>query len=115
MLDIVNNPHLHTDKFDAKFKKSYFFYEKEAFQLGKGLLKKICKFDTELEELYLTFMYADYEFFWRVISKNNILSDSIFMEYWIDHLSMEEALPSLSSITPPETLKFLVSKEIRVV
>jgi len=64
------------------YKKEYFEYEKEAFQIWKGLMMKVFEFDDELDKLYTSFMYTDYEHYWNYLITWKSLSISNFNETW---------------------------------
>lgn len=97
------------------FKTDYFEYEKEAFQIGKGLFEDVLEFNFDMDILYRSFMYADFDFFWKYITTGRKQEDNLFMTSWIKYISDYESIPHLSSIPPPRDLNFIIRKEIVVI
>ncbi len=77
LLAVVNSRPLPLN-LDNEFKERYFAYEKEAFQIGKGLMEQVIPIDSELDKLYQIFMYADYEHFWQYLTTGHHLSRKEF-------------------------------------
>ena len=70
------------------FKKEYFLFEKEWFEIGKWLLEEIDLFNQNIpESLYDAFMYADYEHYWNFLTTWNIWSALDFYKKWEKFLS----------------------------
>ena len=116
ILAVVNSRPLPL-KLDDDFKKRYFIYEKEAFQIGKGLMSKVFVVDKELDKLYQIFMYADYEHFWEYLTTGRSLSREEFNCRFEDmKRSMKKEIKDpLPSIDPPDKLLLKVPIEIIVV
>ena len=56
---------------DQKFRDEFWEYEKEAFRIGKGLIKSVIEMPEELERKYEIFMHTDYEYFFRFLETGN--------------------------------------------
>jgi|GEM_PF-2702534 len=51
----------------SNFKKEFWDYEKEAFQIGKKLLEQIITFDSDIERKYQIFFETDFDLFWEYL------------------------------------------------
>jgi hypothetical protein len=56
------------------FEDEFWEYEKEAFQIGKGLIMEVTEMPEELERKYEIFMHTDFEFFFDFL-KTGINTD----------------------------------------
>lgn len=114
ILAVVNSRPLPLD-LDEEFKKRYFIYEKEAFQIGKGLMEKVFEVDKELDRLYQIFMYADYEHFWEYLTTGHGSSRDEFKHRFegMKRSLNKELKESLQSIDSPESL--LLSGPIEII
>lgn len=52
---------------DAAFKRKYFAYEEEAFQLGRAALEAVFQLDEEIDRRYQIFMLTDFQHYWRYL------------------------------------------------
>lgn len=116
LLAVVNSRPLPLD-LDDDFKKRYFVYEKEAFQIGKGLMVQVIDVDSEFDKLYQIFMYADYEHFWQYLVTGHSSSREEFHKRFADtKREMYKKLKDpLLAIIPPDELCFNGPIEIIVV
>lgn len=71
-----------------EFKKEYFWFEKEWFEIGKWLLEDVNVFNQNItESLYDAFMYADYEHYWNFLTTGNIWNALDFYNKWENFLT----------------------------
>lgn len=116
LLAVVNSRPLPLD-LDDDFKKRYFLYEKEAFQIGKGLMEQVIDVDGELDKLFQIFMYTDYEHFWQYLVTGHSSSREEFHTRFAEtkremYKKIKYPLPA---IIPPDELKLGGPIEIIVV
>lgn len=116
LLAVVNNRPLPLD-LDEDFKKRYFVYEKEAFQIGKGLMEQVIDVDSELDKLYQVFMHADYEHFWQYLVTGHSSSREEFHKRFAEtkREMCKKIKDPLLGIIPPDDLKLGDSIEIIVI
>lgn len=53
---------------DDSFRRAFYQYEVEAFQLGKGLMLSCFEMSREMDSKYTLFMQTDFAHFWRYIT-----------------------------------------------
>jgi hypothetical protein len=64
------------------FKKEYFSFENEAFQLWRTVMEESFDMDTEFWILYSTFAYTDYEHYWKYLTKAKGSTKNEFHVVW---------------------------------
>jgi len=71
LISIVNNK-AYLNENIHQYKDKYFLFEKEAFMIGKGLMKKSIGIDPVLELKYEAFMHADFNIYWNYIVTHEV-------------------------------------------
>lgn len=102
---------------DEEFQSRYFLYEKEAYQIGKGLLEQVTIIKPDLENAYQAFMLADFEHYWRYLVTGKASSRRAFNRQFCElqknfRRNPPEHLPSISL---PNVIGNLGETEILVV
>lgn len=116
LLAIVDSRPLPLD-LDNDFKSRYFPYEKEAFQIGKGLMEEVFEVDSELDRLYQIFIQTDFEHYWNYLVTGRGSSREAFNRRFrrMQKEMLQDITVPLQSIKPPETLQGVNCIEIIVV
>lgn len=102
---------------DDEFKSRYFPYEKEAFQIGKGLMEEVFEVDAELDRLYQIFIQADFDHYWNYLVTGKGSSREAFNRRFrkMQKKMLLSITAPLPSIKPPDTLQGVSRLEIIVV
>lgn len=112
LLNIVNHSIPPLNLSDI-FKENFFEYEKEAFQIGKGLMEQVFPVDAEMDHEYQVFMYADFAHYWDYLTSS---VNTPFVDRWNEtrRKLLGWQLPLLPSISPPKILEHELAMEIIV-
>ena len=100
-----------------EFQSRYFLYEKEAYQIGKGLLEQVTHIKADLENAYQAFMLTDFEYYWKYLVTGKASSQEAFSRRFYElqknfRINPPEILPSISL---PNVIGNLGEAEILVV
>jgi hypothetical protein len=98
---------------EIKFRDNYFQFEKQAFEIGLGLIQDSGIDPEKYIENIKKFMYVDFYFYWKYLITGEATNiDKVWNEFKSIHKC--ENIPSLSISTPPKTIS-LTDKLIIVV
>ena len=102
---------------NEEFQSRYFLYEKEAYQIGKGLLEQVTVIKPDLENAYQAFMLTDFEHYWRYLVTGKASSRGAFNRRFIELQKNFRTNPPeyLPSINLPSVIGNLEGTDILVI